>query len=87
MKNQHTESRRLFIKRASLLAVAVPFVPLGAHLWRDGFGSGNDQKQSSLKKESYGVSGAPANLSWKTKVVSDDEPGETLVIAGRVLDA
>lgn len=86
MKNQHTESRRLFIKRASLLAVAVPFVPLGARLWRSGFDGANAQKQSALKKESYGVSGAPAKLSWQTKVVSDDEQGEPLVISGRVLD-
>jgi protocatechuate 3,4-dioxygenase beta subunit len=87
MKKSHSESRRLFIKRASLLAVAVPFVPLGARLWRGDLDRSKDQKNSSLKKESFGVSGAPANLSWKTKVVSDDEPGEPLVISGRVLDA
>ena len=86
MKNTYTESRRLFLKRASLLAVAVPFVPLGAHLWRGGFESLNLQKQSALKKESFGVSGAPANLSWQTKIVGNDEPGEPLVISGRVLD-
>ena len=54
MKNQHSESRRLFIKRASLLALAVPFVPLGAHFGLGGLDALKDQKKSFLQKESFG---------------------------------
>jgi protocatechuate 3,4-dioxygenase beta subunit len=69
------------------MAVVVPFVPLGAYLLGDGLRGGVQHKKMLSDQRTFGVPGAPSNLSWKTKVVGDDEPGEPLVMSGRVLDA
>lgn len=73
-------SRRRFVARAGSLLAAAPFagVTVGGLL---GCGSRGASASSPASEPD------PKSLSWKTKIVSDDEPGEPLVVSGKIFAA
>jgi protocatechuate 3,4-dioxygenase beta subunit len=77
MRNEQTRlgNRRRFLKQASVFALGLP--SLGTILL--------GCKAQSQIAGGLAVDGNPANVSWKTVVVPDNEPGEPLIISGTVL--
>jgi len=77
MRNEHGRlaSRRSFLKNASVFALALPSLGTLSLLGCKG--------QSQLARGSATDSHSP-NLSWRTVVVPDNEPGEPLIISGTV---
>ena len=70
--------RRQFIRRAAFVASALPALNLGA-LVLSGCGAG---RPSSIPAGEPGND--PANPVWRIRMVSDQEPGEPLIITGTV---
>ena len=71
-------NRRQFIKRAAFVVAALPVLNVGA-LVLSGCSPGG---QSSARA---GESGSdPNNPVWRIKMVSDQEPGEPLIISGTI---
>ncbi len=68
--------RRSFLKRASVLAVAVPVLEFGT------LGLLGCTKPAS--SHASPASEQPAKLSWKTTIVPDGEAGEPLIISGTI---
>jgi protocatechuate 3,4-dioxygenase, beta subunit len=69
-------TRRSFLRQASLFAVAVPLIELSA------FGLvGCNQASSSSLATSAENSG---NIPWKATIVGEGEPGEPLLISGTI---
>lgn len=80
MRNEQSEDygRRQFLKRSLLVVGAIPVLNVQALVF-SGCGAGG-QASSSLEK-----SGNDANNPvWRTKMVSDTEPGEPLIISGTI---
>ena len=77
--------RRQFFKRASLSLAAVPALGVGL----GGLLSCSSDGASASRASASGSPSEPdpKSLSWRTKVVSDAEPGEPLVVEGRIFDA
>lgn len=87
--NQISETRREFLKRASLVAAAFPFLISC---------NGNTLAQKSgenilslIKKnaqpataEGMGAIGAPDNVSWKTILAKETDEGEPMIVSGTV---
>ena len=67
-------SRRRFLKIAGVAAVALPALPFGLAAFRD----------SALTSERAGAADGPPNLSWETTMVQPNEPGDPLIISGRI---
>jgi protocatechuate 3,4-dioxygenase, beta subunit len=81
------ESRRRFIGRASVAALALPFLPLvAASCAKTGdVGAVAVPAQAAQGEcEWCGAADAPRELSWRTDVVPAGEPGERLVVSGTV---
>jgi protocatechuate 3,4-dioxygenase beta subunit len=76
------ESRRLFIKRAALMVAALPAAALGAWAFRDQAIVGQAQAQ-----DWQGARAAPHAVSWRTSITAPDEPGERLIMSGRIFQA
>ncbi|HEX8178852.1 MAG TPA: twin-arginine translocation signal domain-containing protein [Pyrinomonadaceae bacterium] len=76
------ENRRSFIKRAAVLAAALPAASLGAWAVSDSSTLGHAQSQ-----DWRGAADAPAHVSWRTVITSPDERGEPLVMSGRIFQA
>jgi protocatechuate 3,4-dioxygenase beta subunit len=86
MQEQQTtmrESRRAFIMRAAMIGAALPAASLGAWALKRGTSAGPVQAQAS-GQEWRGAADAPAQLSWRTVITSPNEPGEPLVMSGRI---
>jgi protocatechuate 3,4-dioxygenase beta subunit len=69
-------ARRSFLKQVSIFAVAVPVFELGT------LGLFGCNQARSLSRAS--VVEQPVNVSWKTTIVSDKEPGTPLIISGTI---
>jgi protocatechuate 3,4-dioxygenase, beta subunit len=67
-------NRRNFLKHASLFAVALPALELGALAF------GGCNQGSSLA----GTAEQMANVPWKATIVADGEPGEPLIVSGSI---
>lgn len=77
----HDSSRRQFIKKATFVVSALPALHVGA-LVLSGCGAGG---RAPARAESS--DGKPVNPSWQIKMVSDDEPGEPLIVSGTIYAA
>jgi protocatechuate 3,4-dioxygenase, beta subunit len=87
--NQSTENRREFLKRASLLTVAMPFLINCKSVAAD-----QSDVLSLIKKnakpagaEGMGAIDAPANVSSKMILFKEADKGEKMVISGAVFEA
>lgn len=65
--------RRSFLRQAAMFAAAAPVLELGTL----GLVGCN-------RAQSFSRSGQPENVSWKTTIVSDKEPGEPLIVSGTI---
>lgn len=78
----HDETRRQFIKRASLFAVALPALPFVVTSLN------KDSKPQSVPVPNgrmiCGSCDTPAKLSWRTVITAASEPGEPLVMSGTI---
>jgi protocatechuate 3,4-dioxygenase beta subunit len=76
----HDETRRQFIKRASLFAAVFPALPFAA--------LDSCSKPNTILAQTNGVPcgacDAPAKLSWRTVISAASEPGELLVMSGTI---
>lgn len=82
MRSQQTEelSRRQFIKRAAIVAVALPVLPLGFAAWR-----GSDKTTSPASAQEWaGAADGPLTPTWKTRITDASEPGAPLLISGTI---
>ncbi|HYN84252.1 MAG TPA: hypothetical protein VER32_03300 [Pyrinomonadaceae bacterium] len=84
-KTLESPGRRQFVARAGALLAAVPVAGVGLCTL---LGCGSRGAPVSL------ASATPAppepdlkSLTWRTKIVGDDEPGEPLLVAGRIFAA
>ena len=64
-------SRRQFIKRVAVVAVALPALPLGCAALKSSEATG----RAAPAQDWAGAADGPSNPSWKTKIVADSEPG------------
>lgn len=78
----HDATRRQFIKRASLLAVAFPMFPLTV----GGLNSCSNPSTVTMQNNGApcGACDAPAKLSWRTVITSASELGAPLVMSGTI---
>lgn len=83
MKNQGVAqlSRRQFIMRAAVVAVALPALPLGFAALRSSVTTSRVLAQSWA-----GAADAPLSPSWQIKMVSATEPGEPLLMSGVIYE-
>lgn len=72
-------SRRQFIKRAGIVAVALPALPLGFAALR-----GLEATRRAAAQEWAGALDGPLNPTWKTRIAAESEPGERLLVKGTV---
>ncbi len=74
---------------AVVLTIAVGFALVEARRAVRGQdpGAGRGERRPLPACEWCGTSEAPVELDWQTRIASEDEPGEPLVIQGRVLHA
>lgn len=72
----HKLNRRSFLKRTAVLAAAVPVLEFGT---LGLFGCAPQARSHADQAPSQ-----PANISWKTSIVADKEPGEPLIITGTI---
>lgn len=90
--NQKEESRREFLRRASLAAVALPLL---LNCKNDTLAQKSDdvildaiRKNARLAgTEGMGAIDAPSNVSWKTVLSNDADKGEKMLISGTVYEA
>ena len=77
-------NRRNFIGRAFVALGGFSAIHLGA-----GFLTGCSTKGNPLSSSAPAAPAVevPENLSWQTVLVSKDEPGEPLIVAGRIFEA
>ncbi len=86
--NQISENRREFLKRASLAAIAFPFL---INCKSDTLAQKSDSELSLIKKNAIPIGGewsgaidAPDNVSWKTVLAKATDEGEPMIISGTV---
>ena len=87
--NQTDENRREFLQRASLTAIAIPFL---SNCKSDTLAQkSNDDILSLIKKnarsvgaEGMGAMDAPTDVSWKTNLLNESDKGEQMLISGTV---
>ena len=83
------ESRRLFLRRASLAVVALPFLPLAATSCASESGV-TEAKATRVAPppagacDWCGAADAPEKVSWQARFAAAGEPGEPLVMSGTV---
>src|SRR5215207_4815293 len=77
----HDSGRRQFIKGATFVIYALPALNVGA-LILSGCSAGVSTQGRAEEPD-----GKPGNPSWQIKMVSDDEPGEPLVVSGTIYAA
>jgi len=79
-------SRRQFLKRAVIVAAALPVLPLGCAATRssEATGRAREETRRAPGREWAGAADGPPDPSWQTTMVSADEPGEPLVLAGTI---
>jgi protocatechuate 3,4-dioxygenase beta subunit len=84
-------NRRQFIRRAGVVAIALPLLPLGCVAFRDSGAAVAGAVTNTATpppvapaQEWAGAADGPPNPSWKTKMVGDDEPGEPLLLYGTI---
>ncbi|MDQ5846658.1 MAG: hypothetical protein M3539_15335, partial [Acidobacteriota bacterium] len=65
--------RRSFLKQAAMFAAAVPVLEVGT------LGLVGCNRAQSLSRSEQ-----PSNVTWKTTIVSDKEPGEPLIVSGTI---
>ena len=75
-------SRRQFIKRMAVVAVALPALPLGCAALKSS--EATSRAATAPAQDWAGAADGPANPSWKTKMVADSEPGEPLLLSGTI---
>jgi protocatechuate 3,4-dioxygenase beta subunit len=68
--------RRSFLRKLSVFAVAVPVFELGTL----GLLGGNQARSLSRSASAE----QPANVPWKTTIISEGEPGEPLIVSGTI---
>jgi len=68
--------RRSFLRNASVFAVALPAFQLGT-LGLFGCNQARSLSRSESKEQ-------PANVTWKTTIVSAGEPGDPLIVSGTI---
>lgn len=74
-----SEDRRTFIKRAAFVAATLPAAALGAWALK------SDQVHGQTTAQNWqGAADAPANVSWRTVITQAAEPGEPLLMSGRI---
>ncbi len=78
------EDRRTFIKRLSLLVAAMPLASLGACALRGDTETAHARAQT---QNWQGAADAPASVSWRTTITRPDEPGEPLLMSGRIFQS
>lgn len=71
-----TIDRRSFLRSLSALAVVAPVLEIGT------LGLFGCNQAQSLSGSAPAV--PPANVSWKTKIVAEAEPGEPLIVSGTI---
>lgn len=86
--NQSIENRREFLKRASVAAIAFPFL---INCKSDTLAQKSSSELSLIKKnalpvgaEGMGAIDAPDNVSWKTVLAKESDEGEPMIISGTV---
>ncbi|HJU57000.1 MAG TPA: hypothetical protein VJ715_20610 [Pyrinomonadaceae bacterium] len=77
----HDSSRRQFIKKATFIISALPALHVGA-LVLSGCSAGGRGPARAEEPD-----GKPANPPWQIKMVSDNEPGEPLIVSGTIYAA
>jgi protocatechuate 3,4-dioxygenase beta subunit len=75
-------SRRQFVKRVAVVAVALPVLPLGFAALRNS--EATKPAAAAPAQDWAGAADGPLNPSWKTKIIAGDEPGEPLLISGTI---
>lgn len=73
------EDRRAFIKRAAFVVATLPTLSLGACTRRSEAAHGQTSPQNW-----QGAADAPANTTWRTVITKAGEPGESLLMSGRI---
>jgi protocatechuate 3,4-dioxygenase, beta subunit len=68
--------RRSFLRKATVFAVALPVVEIGA------LGLFGCNQARSLSRPAS--AGQPAEPTWKATIVADGEPGEPLIVSGTI---
>lgn len=92
-QTEQSKSRRAFLRRASLAALAFPFLINCSQ--SDALAQKSDGDILSLIKknarpagaEAMGAIDAPTNVSWKTILSSNNDDGEPMLISGTVFQA
>jgi protocatechuate 3,4-dioxygenase beta subunit len=86
--NQPSENRREFLKRASMTAIAFPFL---ISCKTDTLAQKTENELSLIKKnalpvgaEGMGAIDAPDNVSWKTVLAKESSEGEPMIVSGSV---
>lgn len=87
--NQQIQNRREFLQRASMAAIAFPFL---LNCKSDTLAQKSENDILSLIRknarpagtEGMGAIDAPANISWKTVLADKTHPGEPMLITGTV---
>jgi protocatechuate 3,4-dioxygenase beta subunit len=78
-------SRRQFIKRVAVVAVALPALPLGCAASKSSEATSRIAAPAPTPAQEWaGAADGPANPSWKTKMVADSEPGAALLLSGTI---
>ncbi|HKR00831.1 MAG TPA: twin-arginine translocation signal domain-containing protein [Pyrinomonadaceae bacterium] len=72
-------TRRQFLKRAAVVAAALPILPLGFAALNSSGTSGR-----ALAQDWAGAADSPGSLFWKTRITEAAEPGEPLLITGTI---
>lgn len=87
--NQSIENRREFLQRASILAVAMPFIVNCKSVTADETDTLSLIKKNAVSptNEWSGAFDAPANVSWKTVLSKDADKGEQMIISGTIFEA
>lgn len=86
-RDSSVEGRRLFIRRAAVAAVALPFLPLAAGSCGGEAGvteAKAPRATAAAGCEWCGASDAPQELSWRARLAPEGEPGEPLLLTGTV---
>jgi protocatechuate 3,4-dioxygenase beta subunit len=88
-RTKQIESRRNFLKRVSVAALAIPFI-VGC---KDAVAENVSDELSLIKKnanrggEGYGARDAPDNVSWKSVLSKTSDRDEPMIVSGTVFQA
>lgn len=90
--NQTDESRRDFLKRASVAAFTFPLLincksDILAQKSNENLLDLIKKNAKSVGAEGMGAIDAPANISWKTVLSTDADKGEKMIVSGTVFES